>query len=84
MQSRLDSLIEVLISVVIGFVISLAANAVILPMVGLSASLAQNATIGLLMTIISVARGYIIRRWAQQYLTEMKNHIVNFFTKEVK
>lgn len=76
MQSRLDSLVEAFINVLIGYWISFTANAVVLPLVGLPVSWKQNLAIGGFMTIVSVARQYTIRRWAQQRLTQLRERIV--------
>lgn len=62
-QTRLGSLIEAGINVLIGFVINMAANFVILPLVGFEITLQQNLFIGTLYTLVSVARSYIVRRW---------------------
>ena len=62
-QTRLGSLIEAGINVLIGFVINMAANFVILPLVGFEITLQQNLFIGVLYTLVSVARSYIVRRW---------------------
>jgi hypothetical protein len=80
MQSRLDSLVEAFINVLIGYWISFAANALILPLVGLPVSVKQNLAIGGFMTIVSVARQYGIRRWAQQSLTKLRVRIVDYLT----
>lgn len=62
-QTRMGSLIEACINVLIGFGINFAANLVILPLIGFHISLGQNMFIGVLYTVISVARSYCIRRW---------------------
>lgn len=62
-QTRLGSLIEAFINVLIGFGINFAANLVILPLFGYTPSLSDNFQIGLLYTVVSIARSYIIRRW---------------------
>ena len=62
-QTRVGSLIEAGINVLIGFAINMAANFVILPLVGFEITLAQNLFIGVLYTLVSVARSYIVRRW---------------------
>jgi len=62
-QTRLGSLIESCINVLIGFWINFAANLAILPLFGYTPTLAQNFQIGLLYTVISIARSYVIRRW---------------------
>jgi hypothetical protein len=62
-QTRLGSFIEACINVLIGFWINFFANLVILPLIGFHISVGQNLFIGVLYTIVSVARSYVIRRW---------------------
>jgi hypothetical protein len=63
-QTRLGSLIESLINVIIGFGINFCANLVILPLFGFTAlTVKTNLYIGLAYTIVSVVRSYVIRRW---------------------
>lgn len=62
-QSRLSSFIEALFNVAIGFAINFVANMLILPLIGFYISVSQNLFIGVLYTVISVARQYVIRRW---------------------
>jgi hypothetical protein len=62
-QTRLGSFIEAWINVAIGFAINFVANMLILPLIGFHITAGQNLFIGVLYTIISVARSYVIRRW---------------------
>lgn len=62
-QTKLGSLYEALINVVIGFTINYLANFVILPLYGFHITASQNLSMGLLYTCISIARSYVIRRW---------------------
>lgn len=62
-QTRLGSFIEACINVVIGFAINMAANMLILPLIGFHITVGQNLFIGVLYTVISVARSYAVRRW---------------------
>lgn len=63
-QSRLESFIEAWANVAIGFGVNFAMNFAILPAVGLPVpTLGQNLTMGVLFTIVSVARSYAVRRW---------------------
>ena len=62
-QTKLGSLIEAFMNVLIGFSINFAANLVILPIFGYTPTLWDNFQIGLLYTVVSVARSYVIRRW---------------------
>jgi hypothetical protein len=70
-QSRLGSFIEAWVNVAIGFGINFAANMVILPLFGFNITVADNLLIGLLYTVISVARSYVIRRWFNASLHRM-------------
>lgn len=63
MQTRLSSFIEALFNVAIGFSINFVANMLILPLIGFHITPGQNLFIGVLYTIVSVARSYTIRRW---------------------
>ncbi len=67
-QSRLSSAIEAVMNVIIGFGINMAANFVILPLVGFHITLGQNLFIGVLYTFVSLVRSYAIRRWFNAYL----------------
>ena len=62
-QSRKHSLCESIANVVIGFGISTIANWYIMPLFGYAVSFRDSAGIGLLMTIISIARSYSLRRF---------------------
>lgn len=62
-QTRLGSLIEACINVLIGFAINFVANMLILPLIGFHITAGQNLFIGVLYTLVSVARSYVIRRW---------------------
>lgn len=62
-QSRLGSFIEAWINVFIGFTINFIANLIIFPIFGWQISVMENLGLGLIYTLISVARSYAIRRW---------------------
>lgn len=62
-QSRLGSLIEAAMNTAIGLVISLIANHFVFPMFGFHPTLGQNLLISFIYTGISIARGYVLRRW---------------------
>ena len=84
MQSKLDSFIEAWLNVLIGFGVSVLANFVIFPLVGIGASTTQIITVGIFMTLVSVARSYFVRRFANKYLAQIRAKTVEFFRKEVK
>ena len=62
-QTRLGSLIEALVHTAVGFLTSYVGGLFIYPLVGFRPSLAQNLAIVLLFTVVSVVRGYVVRRW---------------------
>lgn len=62
-QTRLGSLIEAVINVLIGFWINFAANLVVLPLFGWQVTVTQNLALGAIYTGISIARSYAVRRW---------------------
>ena len=83
-QSNLDSLIEALLSTFIGFIVSFTANLILMPMLGIPVSLSQNFILTVAFTFVSVARSYLVRRFANKYLSQVRAKMVEFFRKEVK
>ena len=83
-QSKIDSLIEALLSTFIGFIVSFTANLMLMPMLGIPVSLSQNFILTVAFTFVSVARSYLVRRFANKYLSQVRTKIVEFFRKEVK
>lgn len=62
-QSRIDSLMEAVTNVLIGFLINFVANWFILPWwFGVEPDFAGFAALGAIYTVISIARSYILRR----------------------
>ena len=61
-QSRLMSLVEALTNVAAGYGVAVGVQIVLFPMFGLTVSLGQNPTIGLVFTAVSVVRSYVLRR----------------------
>jgi len=62
-QKKHHSLMEVCLSTAIGFVISFLANLVVMPIVfGIHPSFSANMYATIFFTVISVIRGYYVRR----------------------
>lgn len=61
-QSRLMSLIESVVSIIVGFGISVAAQAFFLPLFGVEISLHANLMFAGVMTVISICRQFVMRR----------------------
>ena len=71
-QSKLASLVEVAVSMVLGFIVSVYAQAVIFPLYGFSTlTLKENVQIVLIFTVISMVRNYLVRRFFN-WLTSRK------------
>jgi len=69
MQSRVMSLVEVATSSLIGFVVSIFANWAVLPLFGFSVKLSQSVVITTIFVVISIVRGYLVRRFFAVYVT---------------
>lgn len=69
-QTRLGSLVEVSVNIAIGFAINWLANILVLPLFGFHVTGAQAFSIGLIFTVISVARSYVVRRWFERRIHE--------------
>jgi len=64
MQTKLSSFQEALINTSIGYAINFCANLIILPLFfGVHISAVANMWLGLIYTVIAVARSYLVRRW---------------------
>lgn len=63
MQTKKQSLKESLTNTAIGFCISYISTFLIFPMVGLQTNAKINLQITIYFTVISIIRGYVIRRW---------------------
>jgi len=61
-QSKIMSLVESLLNIAIGFGISLSAQVYFLPLLGVTISFKQNLLFAVIMTVISIARSFILRR----------------------
>jgi hypothetical protein len=62
-QTKLGSFIEAWANIVVGFSINFFANMAILPLFGFKVSAGSAFEIGLIFTVISLVRSYVLRRW---------------------
>ena len=63
MQTKLESLIESIINIIIGIGVSLISQIVIFPIFDINVPFTTSLWISAWFTIISLIRSYIIRRW---------------------
>ena len=61
-QTRVMSLVEAIANVVVGYSIAVATQMLVFPLFGLQTTLAQNLKLGLVFTVVSIARSFTLRR----------------------
>ena len=62
MQSRLSSALEAFTNVAIGYLMSVLANVLILPLFGYNVTIRDSFAIGFAFTLVSLVRSYLLRR----------------------
>ena len=62
MQSKKMSLIETCCNIAIGYVVAVLSQIAIFPLFGINIPIHDNLMIGLWFTVISLIRGYVLRR----------------------
>lgn len=76
MQTKLGSFYEVMINVGIGFILSYFLNLIVLPVFGHGTpSLLNNLGMTIVFTVVSVIRGYVIRRWFNERICRMAERL---------
>jgi len=74
-QTRLDSLIESFVNILIGYGVALASQIIIFPFFGINVPLETNLWIGAWFTVISLMRSYVIRRWFNSRIKKTVSYI---------
>lgn len=62
-QTRLESLAEVIINVIIGWVIGLVTQLIVFPIFDIHVTFSDQFWISVVFTVVSIVRSYAIRRW---------------------
>lgn len=78
-QTKLESLFEAFVNILIGAGVSLIGQLVFFPMVGLKVSIHQNLSLMALFTVLSVVRSYYVRRLFNKW--SPRQHFHNFLEK---
>lgn len=76
-QTRLQSLIEALVNVGIGMVVSVLLSLVVYPLFGHAFTLAQNVGLTLVFTVASIVRSYCVRRWFNARISRAVARAIN-------
>ena len=61
-QSRLMSLVEAMANVAVGYGVAVVTQMLVFPLFGLETTLQANLAIGLIFTVVSLVRSYLLRR----------------------
>lgn len=61
-QSHRHSLFESISNVIVGFIIATGANWIVMPLFGYNVTVHDSMRIGLILTVVSVIRSYVLRR----------------------
>jgi len=56
------SLVEALVNIAVGYAVAVAMQILAFPLFGLDASLEENLALGVLFTVASLCRSYVLRR----------------------
>lgn len=75
MQTRLSSLIEAAVSTAVGFALSVLAGHFLFPQYGVHITVSTNLSITAWFTLLSVVRGYVIRRWFNNRIHAMAHRL---------
>lgn len=63
MQTRKGSVAEAVANTAVGWTINFTANLIVLPLFGFDVTVADAFGIGVIFTVISLARSYVLRRF---------------------
>lgn len=63
MQTRTESIIETCASTAVGYVVAIASQVLVFPLFGIHVPFTSNLAIGAWFTVISLLRGYVVRRF---------------------
>ncbi len=66
-QTKKQSLFESVVNVLVGFWVAVLIQVLVFPLFEIEATFAENLAISLVFTIVSILRGYILRRFFVWY-----------------
>lgn len=72
MQTKIQSLIESFINILIGYITAILSQLLIFPMFDINIPIQDNLLIGLYFTLISLIRSYVIRRYFNKKVNNAK------------
>ena len=69
-QTSAMSLVEAVTNVIVGWLVALATQVVVFPVMGLQATVAQNLVLSATFASVSLLRSYLLRRLFTRYARE--------------
>lgn len=72
-QSRLMSLVEAVANVIVGYGVAVVTQILIFPIFGLHTTLAQNLKMGVVFTMVSIVRSYLLPRLFEAFRVSGKS-----------
>lgn len=79
-QTRLQSLVEALVNTFIGFFITMSVLPLINWLLGIQMNLTQASLSTILFTLVSILRGYVVRRFFNNFHS-IKSKIINLIKR---
>lgn len=73
MQTKKQSFVESLANVTIGFLITIISLHILFPLLGIENHAGKNTLITIYLTILSILRNYLLRRYFNQKTTSLKS-----------
>ena len=65
-QARATSALESIANTAIGFVVNVGLTILIFPLLGIYVPVTTNITLAIILTGVSILRGYLVRRWFER------------------
>mgnify|MGYP000476168063 CR=1 FL=1 len=82
-QTRLGSLIETLVNIVIGYGVAVGSQILLFPWFDIHINLSTNFWIGAWFTLISLVRQYVVRRWFNARLHRASIQLARSINSEI-
>lgn len=76
-QTRMGSIIEASVNILIGYFVALGAQIVIFPLYGVHIPLSADIGIGICFTVVSFIRQYLLRRYFNARLRQATDALVS-------
>jgi len=82
MQTRIGSLFESAVNLVIGFSVAIVSQLLVFPLFGIDVPFSSNLGISAWFTAISLVRSYVIRRWFNARIQAAAQAVSDFTEQE--